>query len=178
MEKMKNKEIVIVAMIGAVLGAFFMLLDTLYTPLSTLLGPIFINLTFGIYALSAILPMVIIKKPGAALIGSLVASVINILAGSPYGIHIIVAGLLQGLGCEVGFFVSKYKLNLTSLLISGVFITVFVTIRDYFIFGYNMLPPVTLIAVIAIRVISATFIGGYISKLIEAGLQKTGVLQK
>ena len=176
MNKMKTKEIVIIAMVGAVLGVLFMFLDTLYSTLSMLLGPVLLNLTFGIYALTAILPMVMVKKPGAALLGSLVGAVANILAGSPYGINIVVAGLLQGIGCEIGFYMGKYKVNLVSLILSGIFITILVTVRDYIVFGLNALPTIILIATIIVRFLSAAFIGGYLSKAIEQGLQKTGVM--
>ena len=176
-KKMKNKEIVIVAMIGVVLGVLFMFLDTMYSTISMLLGPVLTNLTFGIYALTAILPMVIVKKPGAGLLGSLIGAVANILAGSPYGINIVVAGLLQGLGCELGFYLGKYKLNVVTLILSGIFITLFVTIRDYYIFGLSALPTLIFIFTIIVRLISASFIGGYIAKAIEKGLEKTGVLQ-
>lgn len=175
--KMKNKEIVIIAMIAAVLGVLFMFLDTMYSTISLLLGPVLTNLTFGIYALTAILPIVIVKKPGAALLGGLIGAIANILAGSPYGINIVVAGLLQGIGCEVGFYLGRYRINVVTFILSGIFITIFVTIRDYFIFGLNALPTLVLILTIIVRLISASLIGGYISQLIENGLQKTGVLQ-
>lgn len=176
--KMRNKEIVIIAMVAAVLGVLFMFLDTIYGTISTILGPVLTNLTFGIYALTALLPMVIVRKPGAGLLGSLIGAVANLLAGSPYGINILVAGLLQGLGCEVGFYLGRYKLNVVSLILSGIFITLFVTTRDYFIFGLSALPTLILVLTIIVRLFSASFIGGYISKAIEKGLQKTGVLQK
>lgn len=175
--KMRNKEMVIVAMIAAVLGVLFMLMDTVYSTIGMLLGPILINLTFGLYSLTAILPMVIVKKPGAAILGGLIGAIANILVGSPYGINIVVAGLLQGLGCELGFFIGGHKTNLFTYILSGMFITIFVSIRDYFIFGLNQLSPLILILTIIIRFISASIIGGYVSKSIEKGLQKTGVLQ-
>lgn len=175
--KMRNKEMVIVAMIAAVLGVLFMFMDTVYGSMQMLLGPVLINLTFGVYALTALLPMVIVKKPGAALLGGLVGAVANILVGSPYGINIVVAGLLQGLGCELGFYLGKYKVNLVTLITSGIFITAFVSLRDYFIFGLGQLPTTILIITIIVRLLSASFIGGYLSKAIEKGLQKTGVLQ-
>lgn len=125
---------------------------------------------------TAILPMVIVKKPGAGLLGGFIGAVANILAGSPYGINIVVAGVLQGLGCEVGFYLGKYKINVVSLILSGIFITIFVTTRDYFIFGLNALPTTILMLVLIVRLISASFIGGYIAQFIEKGLEKTGVL--
>lgn len=164
-------------MVAAVLGVLFMFLDTMYATINMILGPVLTNLTFGIYALTAVLPMVLVKKPGAALLGGLIGAVANILAGSPYGINIVVAGLLQGIGCEVGFYLGKYKTNVITYILSGIFITIFVTIRDYFVFGLNALPTSILILTIIVRLLSASFIGGYLSQFIEKGLQTTGVLQ-
>ncbi|MDO7204786.1 ECF transporter S component [Paraclostridium bifermentans] len=54
----------------------------------------------GIYFLSALLPAFIVRKPGAAITGSLFTGIMNLLLGSPYGIHIIVASALQGIAVK------------------------------------------------------------------------------
>lgn len=178
-DKIKNyavKDWVTIAMIAAVVGVVFTLLDSVYSPLSNLLGPLLISVTFGIYALSALLPMFIIRKPGAAIIGGLIAAVINILTGSPYGIHIVVAGLLQGLGAEIGFGLFNYKkFNFPHFALSAVFLTTFVTIRDYAVFSLSQLSLPILIATIAIRMASAIIVSYLICTLIKTALQKTGL---
>ena len=67
--KWKTIEIVIIAMLAAVIGVIFTLMDAAYMPLSAVLGPIFMELTFGKYLLSAALPMYIVRKPGFAVFG-------------------------------------------------------------------------------------------------------------
>ena len=67
--KWKTIEIVIIAMLAAVIGVIFTLMDAAYMPLSAVLGPIFMELTFGMYLLSAALPMYIVRKPGFAVFG-------------------------------------------------------------------------------------------------------------
>ena len=56
-KKFKTKEIVVVAMISAVIGVIFTLLDWAYMPMSAVLGTVFMEITFGVYMLSAALPM-------------------------------------------------------------------------------------------------------------------------
>ncbi|MFV0361948.1 MAG: ECF transporter S component [Suipraeoptans sp.] len=174
----KVRDWVVIAMISAILGVVFTLLDSAYSPLSNLLGPTFISLTFGLYALSALLPAYIIRKPGAAVVGALIAAVINILTGSPYGIHIIVAGLLQGLGTEVGFAIRKYeKYNFISFAFTAVFITIFVSARDYLIFSLSQLTVPLLIVTLVIRCVSAWIISYVICYLVGKALEKTGLVK-
>lgn len=54
----KTIEIVIIAMMAAVIGVIFTLMDAAYMPLSAVLGPVFMELTFGMYLLSAALPCI------------------------------------------------------------------------------------------------------------------------
>lgn len=50
-KKFKTKEIVVVAMISAVIGVIFTLLDWAYMPMSAVLGTVFMEITFGVYML-------------------------------------------------------------------------------------------------------------------------------
>ena len=51
-KKITTKEIVVVAMVAAVVGVIYTLLDYAYMPMSAVLGTVFMELTFGIYMLS------------------------------------------------------------------------------------------------------------------------------
>ena len=175
--KWKTREVVIVAIIAAVIGVIYTLMDYAYMPLSAVLGPVFMELTFGIYLLSAALPMFIVRKPGFALFGALVTAAINILLGSAYGIQVVLAGVLQAAGVELVYALFKYKPNLLCLVLSGIAAAVFVFVRDYFVFGYSALPVWTIVAMLAVRFVSAAVIGVLLVKVIRAGLQKAGVMK-
>ena len=56
-KKITTKEIVVVAMVAAVVGVIYTLLDYAYMPMSAVLGTVFMELTFGIYMLSGALPI-------------------------------------------------------------------------------------------------------------------------
>ena len=174
----KTRDWITIAVVAAVIGVFFTFMDSMYSVLANLLGPTFMALTFGVYAMSALLPLYLVRKPGAALIGSVFAAVINILTGSPYGIHIVVAGLLQGLGAEVGFGITKYeKYGILNFCIASLFITLFVSLRDYFVFSLGQLTTPLLIATLALRVVSIVVISYLLCLAIGAALNKTGLVK-
>lgn len=177
--KMKTKEIVIVAMVGAVIGVIYTLLDYAYMPLSALLGTIFMELTFGIYLLSASLPMYLVRKPGAAVFGALVTAGVNLLLGSPYGLQLILAGVLQAIGIEIGYALfGKYEGNLKNMVIGAVLGACLVLCRDAYFWSSPMCYGTTIaIGVIVVRLFSAVIIGILLVKVITAALIKTGVLK-
>ena len=102
-KKFTTKEVVVVAMVAAVIGVIYTLLDWAYMPLSAVLGTVFMELTFGIYMLSAMMPMYLVRKPGFAIFGALVTAGVNLLLGSPYGLQLVLAGFLEGLAVEIGY---------------------------------------------------------------------------
>lgn len=178
LKKLTMKDLITIAMTAAVLGVLFTFLDGFYRPITELLGPVFSAVTFGLYAMSALLPGYIIKKPGAALIGSMFASAINILTGSTYGIHVMVAGTLQGLGAEAGYGLRKNKkFDILTYLLTGIFITIFVSLRDYFVFSLGQNPAPIILGTLAVRVVSATVCGFVFNKIIGTALKKVGLLK-
>lgn len=174
----KTKEIVVVAMIAAVIGVLYTVMDYLYMPLYGLLGPIFMELTFGIYLLSAALPAYIVRKPGVAIFGALVTAGVNLLLGSSYGIQVVLAGLLQATGMEVGYYIGgNHKGNIANMAFGGILASLCVFARDYIVFGYSTLSATVVMGMLAVRVVSAVVIGSLLTQGIAKGLMKTGVLK-
>lgn len=175
-QKLNLKEIVVLAMLSVIMGIVSMGLDTLYAPLNAIMGSFGGETLNGFYLISALLSMYIIRKPGAGLVGSLFTGVVNLLMGSPYGINIIVAATLQGVGVEIIAYLWKYKnFNVLMMTIASMLAILLVTIRDYFVFGfaaYGNLIPIMLI----IRLISAAVLGGLLSMVIGNAIVKTGAL--
>ncbi len=173
----KVKEIVILAFICAVVGVIYTVMDYLYNPLYALLGPVFMELTFGIYLLSTSLPMYIARKPGAAIFGGLVCAGVNLLLGSPYGIQVVLAGALEGAGIELGYLLGKrYSGNAGNRIFGAVLAALFVFVRDYIVFGYSTLSFGVVAGVLTVRILSAILIGGLLTRGITAGLKKANVL--
>lgn len=177
-KKFKTKEVVIIAMVAAVIGVIYTLLDYAYMPLSAILGTVFMELTFGIYLLSASLPMYIVRKPGFAIFGGLVTAGVNLLLGSPYGLQLVLAGLLQAVGMEIAYAVDKYEGSMKCMVIGSVLSAILVLCRDGFFWGTPWAYGTTIaIGVVVVRLLSATVIGIILVKVITAALVKTGVLK-
>ncbi|MGL5379185.1 ECF transporter S component, partial [Clostridium sp.] len=95
---------------------------------------------------------------------------------SPYGIHIIVASVLQGIGVEIVMGISKYKnYSIINMALAGIVATIFVTARDYFVFGLELYANLMII-MIMVRLVSAAVLGGVLSVVIGNALKATGVL--
>ncbi|EPY2273266.1 ECF transporter S component [Clostridium sporogenes] len=175
-QTLKLKEIVVMAMLSALMGVVFMGLDSIYQPLTTIAGPLGGDIIYGVYLISALLSMYIVRKPGAGVLGALFTGLVNLLMGSPYGIHIIVASLLQGAGVEIVVAIRKYsKFSYFQMSIASILAMILVTMRDYFIFGFNLYPKLIPIMII-IRVVSSIIFGAGLSIALGKALKSTGVL--
>lgn len=177
-KRMTLIEIVVIAVIAIIMGIISLGIDAIYAPLSTALGPYGAAVLYGVYFVSSMIPMYIIRKPGASLLGSLFTGLMNILLGSPYGIHIIVAQLAQGVGIEAGAAIFGYKrFDWLPLGIGGIIGMLLKTVRDYFVFGFGELGPMMPVITI-IRCLSAAILGGLITILLGKALAKTGILKE
>lgn len=177
-KKWSTKEVVVIAMVAAVVGVLYTLMDYAYMPLSMMLGTIFMELTFGIYLLSAALPMYIVRKPGFAIFGALVTAGVNLLLGSPYGIQLILAGVLQAIGIEIGYAVfGAYKGSLNNMVLGAILGALLVFSRDVIVFGTLSYGASIVTGIIVVRLLSASIIGTLLVKGITATLSKTGVLK-
>lgn len=176
-KKWTTKEVVITAMLGAVVGVIFTLLDFAYMPLSAALGAVFMEITFGIYMLGGALPMFVVRKPGAGIFGALVAALMNLLLGSPYGIQLIIANACVGIGVELGFaLVQKYKGVLMNFVVAGIVAAILQFIRDFIVF-YGGSWQGFMAPLLIVRILSGIFVTYVLVKLIAAALVKTGVLK-
>lgn len=67
------------------------------------------SLGYGPWLLGGPLAALIIRKPGAALFGELVAAAVSMLLGAPWGLQTLESGLVQGLAVEVVFAAFLYR---------------------------------------------------------------------
>lgn len=178
MAKYKTKEIVVVAMVAAVIGVLFTLMDYAYMPLSAILGTVFMELTFAIYMLSPALPMYIVRKPGVAIFGALVAAGVNLLLGSPYGLQLVLAHTLEALGVEIAYAIGKYDAKNKTLVIAQILGAVFVFGRDLYFWNSPICYGAAVgTGVVVVRLLSSVVLGILLVKVITSALNKTGVLK-
>ena len=137
------------------------------------------DIIYGIWFMAGTLAAYIIRKPGVGLITELLASVFELLFGNAGGVAVVITGLIQGAGTELGFAIFRYrKWNMLSMSLAGIFSGVLIYIYELFYLQYYMLAPMMHVGHLVIRSVSAVIFAALICKLIGDGLAKTGVMKK
>ena len=176
-EPWKLKDVVMMAILGVLFAVVYMAVFYGGTAISVALTPLGLSafgfeLIYGVWFMAATIAAYIIRKPGAALITEVLASAIELLMGNSGGATVVLTGLIQGVGCELGFAVFRYrKYNLLSMALSGIFC------YELYYLSYYLLAPTMLAAQLAVRFASAVVFSGVIAKLACDGLARTGVLR-
>jgi energy-coupling factor transport system substrate-specific component len=146
-------------------------MNAVYPPLTGLIA--------GGWMIPAVLGMLIIRKPGAALFCETVAATGELLMGSQYGASVLFSGFVQGLGAEIIFAIFVYKrFNLPVSLLAGAGAGLFCGLNDSFApWGWNIAySGGDKLAYIIFTAVSGAIIAGALSWIATRGLAKTGVL--
>ncbi len=171
-------DLVTVAMLGAAFGVAYWGWDFAWTaidpvfkgfpPLSGLLG--------GPWLLAGVVTALVVRRPGAALYGELVASVVEMALGNQWAWLTVVSGLLEGLGVEVVLAVFLYRrfgpvVAAAGGALAAVFEAVFEWYQYYpdFSFGWKL-------AYAAIFALSGAVVAGVGGWLLTRALAETGAL--
>jgi len=126
----------------------------------------------------AVLVGLVVRKPGAALYGELVASSVSALLGGVWGWTAISWGLVQGLGAEIVFAVLLYRAwGLVPAILAGVGAGVGMAVMDLTFYYAGARPE--FMAVYAVSaMVSGAVIAGLGSWLIVRALARTGALSR
>jgi len=152
--------------------------NVISTPVNAVYPPL-TGLYAGGWMIPAVLGMLIIRKPGAALFCETVAATGELIMGSQYGTTVLISGVLQGLGAELVFAALMYrKFNLPASLLAGAGAGLFCGLNDSFApWGWNIAySGGDKLAYIVFCAISGAVIAGALSWIATRGLAKTGVL--
>ena len=109
----RTRDIVVTAIIGVTFGVVFWVwnlacggpLDAAFA-----VAPPLKDLLYAVWLVPAVLAPYIVRKPGAAIFAELVAAGLSAILGSQWGVDALISGLVQGLGAEVVFAVTAYRL--------------------------------------------------------------------
>ncbi len=174
----QTRDVLFVAVVGAAFGELFLQWGNVYIATSSFLK-VWNDLIGGFWWLPTILVPYVIRRPGAALLAQTLASAVELLAGSPYGVMgVLVAGMVEGMGAEVIFMLTGWKrYDWPTLILAGVAgaITGFVFLQPLYYATY----PTDLLIITAIAyivgVVLIAVVGG---KLLGDALLATGVLDR
>src|SRR3954453_10523243 len=101
----RTVDIVVTAVLGVAFGVVFWAWNLVFGVLAAPLDffPPLAAILNGVYLMPGVVAALLVRKPGAAVFASTLAAAVSLLLGSPYGLIIVVYGLVQGIGGELGF---------------------------------------------------------------------------
>lgn len=102
----RGLDLVTTAVLGVAFGVVFIVwdyaLNTPWTGLTSAFPPAG-SLALGVWLLPAVAGGLLVRRPGAALLCEMIAALLEFWLGNPWGAGVLVSGLLQGAGAEIGF---------------------------------------------------------------------------
>jgi energy-coupling factor transport system substrate-specific component len=174
----RTVDIVLGAALAVAFGAVFQAWNLLWTAVS----PAFVGLPplqgfmYGVWLLPAVLVPLVIRRPGAALLGEGVAAVASALFGAPWGLLTIVYGLIQGGAAELVFAMFLYRRwGLPVSLLAGAAAGAAAALLDLVVY-YPSWAPGFQVLYAALVIPSAAIVAGLGGWLLVRALSRTGVL--
>jgi energy-coupling factor transport system substrate-specific component len=169
-------DIVVASVLGVAFGVVFWQWGVLTLPLLTGAVNPLAYLVSGVWLIPAVLAMLIIRKPGAALFTETTAAVVSALLGSFWGLDVILSGAVQGAGAELVFAALLYRsYSLPVALLAGAGAAVGEWLHDMPVYYAGTAFEVQLAYGLFMQ-ISAVGIAGFGSWLLVRALARTGVL--
>jgi energy-coupling factor transport system substrate-specific component len=168
-------DLVAIVVIGVGTGALNGLFSAVWSALFTMGGPYLANIIFGIFYLGPLLAIYLVRKPGAALVCGIIQGLVEMVAGTPFGVAALGWTTLQALGIEAGFAAFGYRqwgwgpLALASFLAGPLNY-----LLTFFVFGLGSQPLWGLPPYI-FGWLTGIVLAGVLGKLIGDALKKTGV---
>jgi energy-coupling factor transport system substrate-specific component len=107
----RTVDIVVTAVLGVAFGVVFWAWGLLWAALDAPFTafPPGQAVMYGVWLLPAVLAPLIVRKAGAGLFAEFLAAVVSALLGSAWGTLVLLQGLVQGLGGELGFAAFRYR---------------------------------------------------------------------
>lgn len=172
-------EIVLTLVLAVALGVAFWGWTFVYDAFKPILKVAGLSyLVAGFWILASILIPYIVRKPGVALMASVMAAFVESLL-THWGMLSLLWGLVQGIGAEIIFLSFFYrKWNLLVLILAAATSSVFSYTLDYFIYDYGALSVNFNLLQLGSYVISAVFLAGVLSYFLGKRLTRLGILDQ
>ena len=175
----RTVDIITTAVLGVAFGVVFwgwnlvfgVLAEPLafFPPLSAVLN--------GVYLMPGVVAGLLVRKPGAATFASTLAAAVSLLLGSPYGGIIVVYGLVQGLGAELGFGLTRYRtFGWGTAVLAAVTAGLSTAILDNSLYYSELSFSRYQLPYTVFTVLSSVLLAGIVGLLLVRALARTGAL--
>lgn len=174
-------DVVVASVLAVASGLVFVLWNIASNPIGAPLGAVVPGLQAvigGGWLFAGVITALVIRKPGAALFGELVAAVVSALVGNQWGVLTLESGLVQGLGAELVFAAFLYRRwNLPVALLAGAASGLALAVNDLILWYAGSSAEFSAIYVVA-AIVSGAVVAGLLSWLAVRGLAATGALDR
>lgn len=174
-------DIVVASVVGVASGLLFVVWNIASNPVTDPLKAVLPGLQAlggGFWLFAGVLTALIIRKPGAALFGELLAATVSALIGNQWGVLTLLSGAVQGLGAELvfaAFLYANWRAGVAVLAGAGAGLAMAITDLTVWYPGSDTL----FVVVYAISaVVGGALIAGLLSWLAVRGLARTGALAR
>lgn len=174
-------DIVVAAVVAVACGVLFfgwnIASDWVTDPLGALL-PGLQGLGGGVWLVGGTITALIVRKPGAALFGEVVAASVSALLGAQWGLLTLESGLVQGLAAELVFALFLYRVwSWPVAVLAGAAAGLAMAINDLILWYAGADTPFAVIYTIS-GVLGGAVIAGFLAWLLVRGIARTGALAR
>lgn len=177
----RTVDYIVTSVIAVLSGAVFVAWGQAYVPLSAglmLVLPGSEALLDGGWLFPGILVAMIIRKPGAAFAGEMIAATVSVAIGNAWGGAALLLGLAQGLALEAGFAVRRYRsFGYATVVIAGLLGGITQGVLEVANWYAGATALFTGVYVASAAVSGVALAGGF-SILVVRALRPTGVLRQ
>jgi energy-coupling factor transport system permease protein len=174
-------DIVVASVLAVAAGLVFVLWNVASNPLGaplTALLPGLQALLGGGWLFAGVLVALVIRKPGAALYGELVAATVSALVGNQWGVLTLESGLVQGAAAELIFAVFLYRrFTLPVAVLAGAAAGLAMAVNDLILWYPGSAIPFA-VTYTAAGVLSGAVLAGALSWFVVRALARTGALAR
>lgn len=174
-------DIVVASVLAVAAGLVFVLWNIASNPLGaplTALVPGLQALLGGGWLFAGVLVALVVRKPGAALYGELVAATVSALVGNQWGVLTLESGLVQGVGAELVFALFLYRrFTLPVAVLAGAAAGLAMAINDLILWYPGSAVPFAVIYTVA-GILSGAVVAGALSWFVVRALAGTGALSR
>lgn len=171
-------EIVVGTALAVAVGVVFWAWDQLWATAFAAVPFPASYLLVGVWMIGGILVPYVVRRPGAAMVGELIAAFVSMLLVNQWGLAVMLSGLVQGAGAELVFASGRWRrYSVWMLVAAGAVAGVFSIGLDTFYYGYYQAYEITAILIaMGLAAVSGALLGGLGSKALGDLLVRTGVL--